>query len=465
MPKIINAFAGDNPLTEALTGFASSFGSNTPQTEVFRQKAKGLQRENANIPLLADAIANGDYTAAARAGILADRDVKNVAGYGQYVGVNRYGPSSNEALTATMAVPGANYGNTVQGTNAEMANKRGIAQMTTDRQIAHDQSKYENTPTSVLVNGIPTMVSQAEALRTRAQPVLSLPQAQGGILQTDAPTLTAEQRATAGGYAPKMPSALYAGVTASGTPTTTADGRTSIQTGEPIVGPVKKLEGPTTEGLSGNHSVDQKLLEARNTRDRTVLMIDRLDQNLAQPNADQAVGYLGALARGFNDIRAQSEASVRLFGGELKDQAFSSPENRAAVDSVMHSVFGNPAVSQKAQALGINSAIIRSQVQDLAYMYAKTQDPSGRVGVDDIRRASETVGTMIQDPAAGRAVLKDLKDRVVSSHDIVERNTRAMFPTVRPVAPSTGTSTGGAMPSAGQPPARIRIDANGNLIQ
>lgn len=462
MPKIINAYAEDNPLVSALTGFAGTFGSNTAQTEVYRQKAKGLMRENENIPLLADAITRGDYIAAARAGVMADREPKNVAGYGQYVGVNKYGPSSNEALTATMAVPGANYGNTVQGTNAEMANKRGIAQMTTDRALAHDQRKFDNTPVSALVNGIPTMISQSEALRTRAQPVLSLTQAQGGVLQNDMPTLSPDQRAAAGGYTPKLPGNLWVGATADGRMAPTADGRTSVQDGQPIVGPVTKLEGPSTEGISGVNGIDKDLLNSRIATDQTKALIDRVHAGLQQPDAAAAIGWVGQGATVFNNVRAQFDAISRLAGGTSSQAEFAQPGLTAAIGQATNAVFANPQWNARAQQLGIDSGKMRSQIQDLAYAIAKAQDPSGRVSVDDVRRATETVGASLMDPTAASAVLLDLRDRVEMNQGIRETATRRMYPKVG--APPTGQSTGGQMPQPGAP-TRIRIDANGNLIQ
>lgn len=446
MPKIINEFAAGNPLVDALTGFANSFGGNTAQTELYRQKALGLNRENTNIPLLADAVVGNDPALTARLGIMSGVDPKTTGGYRQYYGVQKFGPGSAEATRDTMSVPGANYGNTVQGTQAAEANKRNIAQMTTDRTLAQQQRQFDNTFETVMnpTTGKPELVARSQA--AGRQPFLPLSQVQGGILQQDTPTLTPEQRARAGGYEPKAPANLWVYRTPDGGQGTTADGKTDLQTGAPLPPntPVMKLEGANTEGLTGNTTVDQMLLKSRNSKDMAVAMIDRLSNTLSQPNAAQSVGYLGTLARGFNDLRAQSEATVRLFGGELATQAFSNPENRAAVDGVMRQVFGDPQVTAKAQQLGINSAIIRSQVQDLAYMIAKTQDPSGRVSTDDIRRASETVAATIMDPQSSVAVLADLKNRVVTSHDIFERNTRAMYPRV---------NSGSAPAPAGAPPA------------
>lgn len=443
MPKIINAYGSDDSLSSALSGLASSFLGNNVQQELYRQKAKGLYRENENIPLLADAVAGNDPAATARFGILSGVDPKVTGGYRQYYGVQKFGPGSAEATRDTMSVPGANYSNTVQGEREAQANKVGIENLRTQRLFDAERFKVDNTPELVQTPEGPRIARRSEAFGQT--PVLSHTQAQGTVVQQDLPSMTPEQRAIVGGYAPKNPSAIYSYRSPDGREGTTITGTTDAHTGEPLPPGTKaiKLEGPNAEGLTGNNAVDRQLLDARNNRDRAVMMIDRLNTALSQPNADQSVGFLGTLARTFNDVRSQSEATVRLLGGELASQAFSKPENRAAVDGVMTTLFGDPRITTKAQQLGISSAVIRSQVQDLAYMIAKTQDPSGRVSIDDIHRASDTVAGMIMDPSSSRAVLADLKQRINDSHDIVERNTRSMYPGVNrgaapaaPVAPS-----------------------------
>src|SRR4029077_14953395 len=88
-------------------------------------------RENAGNEALAALYRSGNYdpnatsAEAVRAGITA----ANTAGFKQFHDVNTYGAGSTEGTNATMGVPGASYGNTVQGKNAEPANERTIQGM------------------------------------------------------------------------------------------------------------------------------------------------------------------------------------------------------------------------------------------------------------------------------------------------------------------------------------------------
>lgn len=522
MPKIINSYAGESPLSEAIKGFAGSFGGNTAAQEFARQKAFGLSRENKSYQTAQDWERNnpGGFdpnNGELRAAIVGLPQPKEFFEAQRGIAATRYGAGDERATNAYMGA-GGNYGSTVAGTNQAEANKRGIEDRRTQRMFDIERYKFDNTfeqavdpetkqvvlvprtQASGRVSGEQAKLDQAKAIEEgRTQrlfdaeryktdntpelvqtpdgprierrsaafgmpPVLDHSKAQGTILQQDTPALTPDQRATAGGYTPKNPANAWVYKRDDGSYGNTVDMKTDAQTGQPITGPAMKLEGANTEGLSGNHQVDQKLLAARNAKDIAVSSIERLQKVLAQPNADQSMGYLGAVARGFNDLRAQAEATARLFGGQLRDQAFTSPENKATVDTVMASVF-TPDRMALAQARGIDANIIRSQVQDLAFMIAQTQNPDGRVAKDDIHRAAETVGGLIMDPKTAVPVLDDLKNRLVAAHDIRERNTRQMYPGVKPVPGAPAAAAPSATPTA--PPAAapsIRIDVNGNII-
>lgn len=461
MPKIINAFSSEGDLASTLGGLANSiFGGNVAQQEVYRQTALGKRRENENIPLLADAVVAGDTAAATRYGIHAGQDPKFTAGYHQFNQVNQYGPGSQQGTTATMSVPGANYGNTVQGTLADLANKRTMADMTARRQADAIISTADNTPINVMGPNGPMVASRRAAIQGGMRPVLGLDQERGTTASTVVPTLSsADQHRFIG--LDKNPSNLWVYQTPDGQSGTTADGRSDVSSGAPLPQGTRtmRMEGASTEGLSGNPTLDRQLAESRVASRTAVASIDGLTASLTQPNADQAVGYLGTVARGFNDLRAQVEAGARLFGSpDTKDTVFNTPDAQRAVDQAINGIFSNTAINQKAAQLGVSSAIIRSQIQDLAYMTAKAQDPGGRVSTDDIRRAAETIGATIMDPKSAVQVLADLKQRIVQGQDIRERTLREMYPRLN-AAPAAGA------PAAAAPPTRIRIDAQGNVIQ
>lgn len=463
MPKIINAYSPDDSIGSALRAFGESFFANTPQTELARQKAKGLIRENENLPLLADALVAGDVNAAARAGILSGLDPKNVGGYGQYLTVNRYGPASREATTATMAVPGANYGNTVAGTRESEANRIKIEGMRTQRLFDAERYKTDNTPQTYLdENNQPVIGRLSETFGRR--PILTQNQAQGVILQQDMGGYTSEQRARAAGVAPKAPSSLYTYRTPTGGEGTTIDGVTDAHTGQPLPQGTKaiKLEGPSPEGLTGNNEIDKRLLESRTATEQTKALITQLRQSLATPNAAQAIGLIGTGVSMFNNMRAQIEAGVSLVGGSSAAQELSAPGVQQAITQATNSIFGNAAWNQRAQQLGIDHAKLQSQIQDLAYAMAKSQDPSGRISVDDIRRAAETIGATLMDPRAADAVLADVGDRIERNQQIRERVTRQMFPKVGAAPSAPAPQAPGTAPQA---PIRWERGANGRPVR
>jgi hypothetical protein len=451
MPKIINAYASNyaqpSPFAKALQGFASSFGANTPQTEAARQKAYGLSRENTNIPLLADAVVGDDPAATARYGIMSGVDPKATGGYRQYFTTQKYGPASEQATRGYMSVPGANYGNTARGTRETLANRFAIGKYSSDRGFDAARYRVDNTPETIFgPKGTPTLAPRSKAFGQ--QPVLTKPQAQGAILQQDTPSLTPAQRATAGGYAPKNPGNIWVGRAADGSLHSTADGRTALDTGEPIVGPVQKIEGPDAGGLGRNKQALNKLIESRTSVRTAVAQIDQLTTDLSKPNAGAAVGFLGSGAEVFNNARAQVESAIALVGGETAEQAFASPENQQAVGRAINFLFNDPQFNAQAQRLGIDAIMFRSQFQDLAYAIAKAREPGGRLGVDDIKRAATTIGAASGDPQAMAAVLGNVKNALVRGQQIRESVLREMYPDLQGSPAQPAAPAGAAAPAA-----------------
>lgn len=461
MPKIINAYTGDESIAGSLSDIAKSiFGGNPAQQALIREKALGARRENENIPLLADAVNAGDTAAMTRAGIMAGMDPKFTAGYGQMHDVRTWGPESRQGLVATMAVPGANYGHTMQGTREDFANKRAMAQYQTDRMVALEKLKADNTPAYVKdAEGNPIIVPRSQSFGQR--PVLSETDTRGALLSQAYPTFNPEEQKTVLGAVPKGPSNIWTYQTPDGTQGATTDGTTDAQSGVklPAQTKVMKLEGPNTEGMTSDATVLRGLNEADISTKQAVASIDRLKENLLKPNADQSVGYIGAMARGFNDLRAQAEATARLVGGATAAQTFVDPAFVSAVDRGVDMITGNPTLNQRAQTMAIESAVIRSQIQDLAYTMAKSKDPSGRVSDADVQRATEMVGATLMDPKAGLQVLDNLKNGVISDFQIRERTTRARYPKL------FGNQVAPQAPQPAAQPEQWGRDENGNLVR
>jgi hypothetical protein len=189
---------------------------------------------------------------------------------------------------------------------------------------------------------------------------------------------------------------------------------------------------------------------------------------LSQTNSDQAVGYIGRGANLYNDIRSQVEAFGRLAGGsgETVATALANPEIAGSVDNAVNNVFRDPAFNAKAQQLGIDSSRIRSQVIDLAYLIAKSQDPGGRMSNQDIDKAAQMVMGSIMDPKTAVAVLGDIKTRLNEGQAIYERNMGQIYPkaasNMRTANPSP--AGGGTPPAAQGGPAQIRNEEEYNAL-
>jgi len=188
MPVMIpSQYASGSGLGDAISQLGESlFGANSLKAGVMRENMISKRRENDNVPLLADAVVAGDKTGMARHGVLSGQDPKFTAGYGQFNDVSKFGPNSEQGLRATMAVPGANYGSTMQGVNADLANRRAITQMQVDKAYEVERMREGAQPINVIdpQTGQPRIVSRAEAIRAGAKPVLSAADSKGYFAQS-----------------------------------------------------------------------------------------------------------------------------------------------------------------------------------------------------------------------------------------------------------------------------------------
>jgi len=321
MVKIINAYADQNTLTKAFSDMANSvFGGNVAQQELVRQKAHEAIRVNQNVPALADALAAADRTGALRAAVMAGVTPAHLGGYDQYYTTHRFGPRSNEALTATMAVPGANYGNTVQGVEAAEANRRNTEILKTERVIAGENQRAENAPINVLIDGKPVVVSKAEAIRRGLTPSQPLAEVKGNVASTVAPNFTPQQTEAFVDAQPKGPSTVYNYVAPDGKRGTT-DGLIDLQTRQPLLpgSQVFKVEGPDAQ-TAGNFTPDK--MDLRKVRERVLQneeVVRLTDRILEIVEADPTtVGPVGNARRiGQNVIDTLDNVSL-IFGDTQK---------------------------------------------------------------------------------------------------------------------------------------------------
>lgn len=477
MPKIFNTFAEDDTLTKAIRNLGSAtFGGNQAQQELIRQRALSARTSNENLPLLAEALVARDLDNSIRAGVLSGQDPKSVAGFGQFRDVNRFGPESRQALTSTLAVPGSNFGNTIQGTREDFANRRAIENLRTQRQFDAERLKVDNQPVVVVDPASPLgirTISASEALRTGAPIVQDQSKVKGALTATNFNNLEAlnpSQREIIGANVPLgdvLNAQTASGALAPARSAPSGVGFVNAQTGQPITEPilsVGKLTAQTAGGLSDPTAARQRN-EAEIAVTQLSTSIDRAIDNLKKPNAGAVVGPLGAAARAINTVRSQVEAGAKLIGGTTLAEDVAAPEVGSSLTEATLSL---------SRQLGTDAAIVRSQLQDLAFLIAKSNDPGGRISVDDVRRSAEIIGASSGDPTATIAVLEDVKARAIENFDIRQRVTGRSFPGLaRQAQPSAGTNQPNPGSPAGvrqqdplaAPRTRIRIDAEGNVLQ
>lgn len=304
-----------------------------------------------------------------------------------------------------------------------------------DREEATKRALAANLPETVLRPGpdgsmVPTIVPRSEAYGAPA--VQSTDQVKAGVQQKLMPTIPQERQQDFA-FGAQNPGELgVASVNGKTVPAFARQGGFyAVQGNQPIEGTVDgfgKVTATNSDSIKPASGDQSALLNRRVAARSASSAIDNLDRLLAQPDAAAAVGFIGKSASVFNDIRAQAEAASKLLSpGGLAAEA-SVPGFKEAVDGAMSKLQANPEFAQRAQALGVQANVLRSQIVDLAYTIAKAKDPSGRMSNQDIDRASEILGGALMDPVAGRQVLGTVRQQILEQQNIFEQEYERMYP-------------------------------------
>jgi hypothetical protein len=371
--------------------------------------------------------------AAARAGDPKFFDIQR--GYA----ANAFG-ATDPRTTNAMVGSGMAYNTTAPAFNRTQDVELEKAQINAQKVYDAAVATANNTPVNVIGPSGPMIMSRADAIRTKAQPVLGLSEAQGSFAQGAINAANMENGP--GGIASLKPAeqkfigalpptdtqqlGVYSGGSAVFRPDGWYDSQTNVKLPPGVQ--VGKLQATSSDGFTGSSAVDEKLLNSRTAVDRATAAIDNLTGMLSQENADQSTGYIGRAANLYTDIRSQLEAGIRLVGGETVDQAFNRPEIQQSLNTNIAGMFRDQRFNERARQLGIDNARIQSQVMDLTYMIAKAQDPGGRVSNQDIENATKVVMGSILDPQSGIAVLRDLRTRILQNQQIYETNLARIYP-------------------------------------
>jgi hypothetical protein len=517
MPKLINPYGGeDNPIAAAISGLADSMFGDVAKRELVRQKALEARRENENVPLLADALERGDIQAALRYGVRAGAKGQDTAAW-NLLGVSGrtkdiYDPNLSKAYVGA----GHGFGQSPMGVQAAEANRVAIenertrranetALEQTNRTLAAADRRADNTPVNVMDGGVPRIVSQREAIArgmqpydtavatanqtpiniidpdtqqpvvtsraaaiaSRARPVLGESDEKGRTFADWYASATPAQRASVHGAGDKqLTPYLYEwtspdGKLYKGTAYATPGGPVDAVSGQALPQGVvmKKLEGENA-GITGNPTADNRLVQLRAATKNATQSIDNIIADLQKPNAAASLGIVGRGAVLYSNARAQAEALTSAMGGETFGDVFSKPENVQAANAAVNKVFGDKNLAARLKQAGIDSARLRSQIMDLAYVVAKVQNPSGQIGKADVEHALATTGGALMDPRLMIPVLKDLKARTLQAQQAHEEAIQSVYPRSN-VLPAPAAP--GAQPAAPAMPV-IKLDLDGNEI-
>lgn len=236
------------------------------------------------------------------------------------------------------------------------------------------------------------------------------------------------------------------------------EGVFNAQTGQKVTEPITsigRLAATSADAFKPNGSAQNSLMETRVAARTAMSAIDNLDQLLAAPNSGAAVGWIGRGASIFNDIRAQTEAATKMVSPGGLAAEVGQPGMQQAIDGAMTRLFSDGNFNAKAQQLGVQANILRSQIVDLAYTIAKAKDPSGRMSNQDVDRAAEIIGGSLMDPASGRQVLASVKQQIAAGQAIREEEYARLFggsgAPAAPTAPPSGAPSGPAPGQSQQP--------------
>jgi hypothetical protein len=386
-------------LGDAFSALAKPF-MDTLKPELTRQQiaklAQGTGGRSTLSGLLRAGVTNPDELNGAA--VLANVNPRDLAGYGQFRDATKYGPASAEALRATMAVPGANYGSTIQGVREHENTQREMQRM-------QERTKFAlagQTPTNVIdeASGAPVIVRRDQAYgRT---PVVPLTDTQSVLLRNNFNKLgtgainPAQERAM-GAQPHEQPPLNWVERRADGTTAqgrSLDGGRTDASTGRPLseLAPNAQLVSAGNAGGTGvfapagatSNPVNDKLTLARDAHRQVVDLATRL-KSMVQSDPS-IVGPAGNVQRGVQYAFDTGSGVARLFGSQAE---FEKQFNQARDDLAAKGVTNVPGIvfDPKASAVAkLNTILVYKAASALA-------GQSGRELSDkDVQHATSFVG-------------------------------------------------------------------------
>jgi len=445
----------ESDLGKVFAQLGKTLGADRLTAEYKRQATTKLADENEARKFAVDSVdESGNFTSPRAASISAMLSAIDPAKLGRMRALEGYRTEGIDSQTGQRASAGlGEYNATPEHQRRALDNSLVLK----DREEATKTALAANLPETVLRPGpdgsmVPTIVPRSEAYGAPA--VQSTDQVKAGVQQKLMPTIPQERQQDFA-FGAQSPGEL--GVASVGGKTVPAFARPggffAVQGNQSIEGTVDgfgKVAATSSDAIKPASGDQSALLNRRVAARTAAASIDNLDKLLAAPNAGAAVGFIGKSASIFNDIRAQTEAAAKLLSpGGFAEEA-NAPGVKAAVDGAMTRLFSDGSFNQKAQALGIDNVVLRSQIMDLAYTIAKAKDPRGAMSNQDITRASEILGGALMDPVAGRQVLAGVRAQILESQNIFEQEFERMYPGKggQPTSPAPAAAGGPQPPDA-----------------
>jgi hypothetical protein len=455
MPTIVNTYAPGNDLlgTSLKSLGESMFGPGALQAGLVREKTRGLAMQNDNLPLAAEALARGDVNAAIRHGVQGGLGAKDASGYHLFGTANQPG-STPEAMTRAGYGAGMAWGSTPSGFERGQQVELQKSNNAIDRTVAGHQAVADNTPTNVLIDGKPVMVSRRYAIENRLTPVLSAADAQGvgrmGVLQNGAGGMTPPQLAAAGSE-PQQPKIAHNYLGQDRVMYQTYDGLTDARSGRPLPpGAISSVQStPDQVGLRPTVQGDMQKQSIALQKMRGAAGYVR---ELIQPNN---VGLPGMVKGVVQDVTQTAAGLANVFGFTGPQNVLADIQQRVAtggVDgSVLQSLFTfDPKVPQLGSAY---YGLVMTTADAFAGGASKASDR-------DVKMAINFLG----DPSSLFASPQTLNAKLDAAEHLIAQFEKVNAPAMQnaPGAPTPTAAPGGG---TGGAPARIKIDMNGNVIQ
>ncbi len=473
MPTIINPYGSQNSVGNSLKTIGDSlFGPSALQGAFLREKMAGAQRENENLPLVADALARGDVEGAIRAGVMSGLKGDNVASYNRLGTATRAPTIDDPSITRAQLGAGQAYSSTVPGFQAGQQTEIDKTKLAVERAAKTQEAIADRTPVNIVdpsnPNGYRT-VSAREAIASGASRVLPASEAEGmgktRVLTGNAGNYTPEQLKAAGALPPaeKTLNWEYASPDGQIRKGRSVDGgKTDMTTGLPLPAEARvsaaTSAGSTLGPMAPDNTQNRDMRSQLSASQELVSLIDQTEKLIAaNPNS---VGPIGQAQKyGQNAVAIARDVFTAMGKGNDAETGLANIRQEAVTK------YG-PGIAQLIPEL-YNPAVNELETLHALTVYKTAAALAGQEGRNlsdrDVKNAREMVGdptSWLTSRSATQAHLGQVKKLAIGQIGRLTQQLQTQNVTAGASQPAQDAT---AAPAAGQP--RIRIDIDGNIVQ